>query len=248
MLRCLYWTRRLAANTWATRSPASTTHRSCWTGSGRPSDRSTCAFTEPLGRRRPRDSSVRQADGTSRPARTGDAASRWLDIARGVNGEPRHQERPRHRPCRGSGPDRRRSDCGWSRCIGGRVRRDPRPETELLDASGLIVCPGFIDVHCHLRVPGEEHKETMASGTAAAAAGGFTTVCAMPKHTTASRLRRGGEAGPGAGTSRGRGPGATDRMRDQGPHGRRAGGRQGGCTRRRGCAQRRRPAPWAMRD
>ena len=54
------------------------------------------------------------------------------------------------------------------------------PGTELLDAAGLIVCPGFIDVHCHLRVPGEEHKETMASGTAAAAAGGFTTVCAMP--------------------------------------------------------------------
>ncbi len=51
---------------------------------------------------------------------------------------------------------------------------------ELLDAAGLIVCPGFVDVHCHLRVPGEEHKETMASGTAAAAAGGFTTVCTMP--------------------------------------------------------------------
>ncbi|MDE2861024.1 MAG: dihydroorotase [Chloroflexota bacterium] len=54
------------------------------------------------------------------------------------------------------------------------------PGAELLDATGLIVCPGFIDVHCHLRVPGEEHKETMASGTASAAAGGFTTVCAMP--------------------------------------------------------------------
>ena len=54
------------------------------------------------------------------------------------------------------------------------------PGAELLDATGLIVSPGFIDVHCHLRVPGEEHKETMASGTASAAAGGFTTVCAMP--------------------------------------------------------------------
>ena len=57
---------------------------------------------------------------------------------------------------------------------------EPPSGAELLDASGLIVSPGFIDVHVHLRVPGEEHKETMASGTAAAAAGGFTTVCTMP--------------------------------------------------------------------
>ena len=62
--------------------------------------------------------------------------------------------------------------------VGERV--EAPPGAELLDAAGLVVCPGFIDVHCHLRVPGEEHKETMASGTAAAAAGGFTTVCAMP--------------------------------------------------------------------
>jgi dihydroorotase len=51
---------------------------------------------------------------------------------------------------------------------------------QLLDAEGLIVCPGFIDLHCHLREPGFEAKETIATGTAAAAAGGFTTVCAMP--------------------------------------------------------------------
>lgn len=49
-----------------------------------------------------------------------------------------------------------------------------------VDAQGLVVCPGFVDVHCHLREPGFEHKETIASGTAAAARGGFTTVCAMP--------------------------------------------------------------------
>jgi dihydroorotase len=49
-----------------------------------------------------------------------------------------------------------------------------------LDARKLIVAPGFIDLHVHLREPGQEHKETIASGTAAAALGGFTSVCAMP--------------------------------------------------------------------
>lgn len=51
---------------------------------------------------------------------------------------------------------------------------------ELFDASGLIVCPGLIDVHVHLREPGQEHKETIGSGARAAAAGGFTAVVAMP--------------------------------------------------------------------
>ncbi|HEU5450995.1 MAG TPA: dihydroorotase [Terriglobales bacterium] len=51
---------------------------------------------------------------------------------------------------------------------------------QTLDARNLIVAPGFIDLHVHLREPGQTHKETIASGTAAAAAGGFTTVCAMP--------------------------------------------------------------------
>jgi dihydroorotase len=48
------------------------------------------------------------------------------------------------------------------------------------DARGLVVAPGFIDLHVHLREPGHGHKETIATGTAAAAAGGFTTVCTMP--------------------------------------------------------------------
>src|SRR5215469_913377 len=51
---------------------------------------------------------------------------------------------------------------------------------ETFDAKGLIVAPGFIDLHVHLREPGQGYKETIASGTAAAAAGGFTSVCTMP--------------------------------------------------------------------
>ncbi len=51
---------------------------------------------------------------------------------------------------------------------------------ETIDAHGLVVAPGFVDIHCHLRQPGFEHKETIATGTLAAARGGFTTVCAMP--------------------------------------------------------------------
>ncbi|MGH9529362.1 MAG: dihydroorotase [Terriglobales bacterium] len=52
--------------------------------------------------------------------------------------------------------------------------------SEHFDARGLIVAPGFIDLHVHLREPGQSYKETIASGTAAAAAGGFTSVCCMP--------------------------------------------------------------------
>lgn len=51
---------------------------------------------------------------------------------------------------------------------------------EVIDANGCIVCPGLIDLHVHLREPGFEYKETIESGTRAAAAGGFTAVCAMP--------------------------------------------------------------------
>lgn len=49
-----------------------------------------------------------------------------------------------------------------------------------VSASGLVVAPGFVDLHTHLREPGQEHKETIASGARAAARGGFTTICAMP--------------------------------------------------------------------
>ena len=72
-----------------------------------------------------------------------------------------------------------------------RVRRDAgsslaqraagdQPPLEIIDCEGCVVAPGFIDVHCHLREPGREDVETIATGARAAAAGGFTAVCAMP--------------------------------------------------------------------
>ncbi|WP_214804408.1 MULTISPECIES: dihydroorotase [unclassified Exiguobacterium] len=56
----------------------------------------------------------------------------------------------------------------------------PRADEQVIDASNRLLAPGFVDIHVHLREPGGEHKETIATGTAAAAAGGFTTICPMP--------------------------------------------------------------------
>ncbi|MEK6719018.1 MAG: dihydroorotase [candidate division NC10 bacterium] len=59
------------------------------------------------------------------------------------------------------------------------ARQAPPPD-RVLDARGKVVCPGFVDLHVHLREPGREDKETIATGTRAAARGGFTSVCCMP--------------------------------------------------------------------
>ena len=66
--------------------------------------------------------------------------------------------------------------------LGERVANEAagRDGLETIDCAGLVVSPGFVDVHCHLREPGREEVETIATGACAAAAGGFTAVCAMP--------------------------------------------------------------------
>jgi len=62
---------------------------------------------------------------------------------------------------------------------GRNIERAAREGAEVLDATGKVVCPGLIDIHVHLREPGYEYKETVQTGTRAAAAGGFTAVCCM---------------------------------------------------------------------
>ena len=62
-----------------------------------------------------------------------------------------------------------------------RLERDIfEPEAEIIDAEGLVVSPGFIDIHTHLRDPGQEYKEDLGSGSRSAVAGGFTTLVCMP--------------------------------------------------------------------
>ncbi len=69
--------------------------------------------------------------------------------------------------------------------VGGRAGTDVPTECERLDVGGLVVCPGLIDLHVHLREPGQNAKETIATGTAAAARGGFTTLVCMPNTSPA---------------------------------------------------------------
>ena len=69
--------------------------------------------------------------------------------------------------------------------VGPDAMKQAPPHIETLDASGLVVCPGLIDLHVHLREPGQTAKETIATGTAAAARGGFTSVVCMPNTSPA---------------------------------------------------------------
>src|SRR6186713_1800875 len=55
-----------------------------------------------------------------------------------------------------------------------------KKSAQVIDAAGLVVCPGLVDIHVHFREPGQTHKETIGTGSRAAAAGGFTTVVCMP--------------------------------------------------------------------
>src|ERR1044071_10187117 len=68
--------------------------------------------------------------------------------------------------------------------------RNPQSAVDEIDARGLLVAPGLIDMHVHLREPGFAHKETIASGARAAAAGGFTTVVCMPNTSPVPEIGR----------------------------------------------------------
>ena len=88
-------------------------------------------------------------------------------------------------------PANKRDEVGDLFIVDGRIAeeseiRNPKSEIDEIDASNLIVAPGLIDIHVHLREPGFSHKETMASGSRAAAAGGFTTIVAMPNTSPAA--------------------------------------------------------------
>ncbi len=89
----------------------------------------------------------------------------------------------------GSGLDERRDVLIEDGRITGLERGIDASDSEILDVSGLVVCPGFIDMHVHLRQPGQEWKETVATGTRAAAAGGFTTVACMPNTVPVNESR-----------------------------------------------------------
>ena len=69
--------------------------------------------------------------------------------------------------------------------VGMEAAQQGSPDTQRFDAASLVVCPGLIDLHVHLREPGQSAKETIATGTQAAARGGFTTVVCMPNTSPA---------------------------------------------------------------
>jgi dihydroorotase len=77
-------------------------------------------------------------------------------------------------------PARKRDEIADIAIVDGYIVESPAPNSPEFDATGLVVAPGFIDMHVHLREPGFEHAETIETGARAAAAGGFTTICCMP--------------------------------------------------------------------
>ena len=111
-----------------------------------------------------------------------------------------------------------------------------RPDgVEILDVAGLVIAPGLIDVHVHLREPGQEDRETIATGALSAVAGGFTGICAMPN--TDPVIDNQGAVGfvKAKGEAARAGPRVPDRLRVGRPARRTAGG-----VRRDGCGGRRR--------
>jgi len=87
---------------------------------------------------------------------------------------------PRDRPRRQT---RRGGDISLLMAICFFASRGARKRAKQINARGLIACPGLVDIHVHFREPGQTHKETFATGSRAAAAGGFTTVVCMPNTT-----------------------------------------------------------------
>ena len=192
-----------------------------------------------IGHHRPGHQRGRGPDGAALPP--GRHAPRPIPARRerfgpGSRDQPRLAGRSRRRDARArarssSGTGSSRRSPGW-----------PGRDADGIDADGVVVAPGFIDLHAHLREPGNEDAETIATGLAAAAHGGFTTVCAMPNTTPAldepgvlaqvraaavasrlagraARLRRGdGRAGRGAarGARRARRRGRRRASRDDG--------------------------------
>ncbi len=113
-----------------------------------------------------------------------------------------------------------------------RIKVSAGKNIETIDATGLIATPGFIDLHTHLREPGQEHKETIATGTRAAVAGGYTAVCAMANTVPPNDERAVTEMVRAEAARNGCVPRLSDRRGEQGFE-RRGAGRAGRPPRRR---------------